>query len=174
MRVAKTDLGMLGELEDQLQLLEEHINRAKQGEARSIKIIAPILRDLVCAYRSNPKPLLFRLANRYSFELVVERDVPPVIQSRLTLHELLEEVAFMSGTENIRLTNLELLKVVADQTSVAHTDNGIDPKLYAAMGWPEQKTSAYSPHAVAIIGIGEMVLQAGNDFLSHASNRQDG
>ncbi len=166
MRVAKTELGIIGELNDQLAILDEHLARAKVGDATSIKIIAPVLRDLVCKYGSNPKPLLFRLANKYSVNLTVKLDVPPNFPDTMTLLEYLDSVAFVSGTEGIKVTNIELIKGIADQTSVAHTDNGIDTNIYAAMGWPEQKTTAYSPHAVMLVVVGYTVLIAGKQLMA--------
>jgi len=162
MRVSKTDLGIIGELEDQLIVLEEHLARIRGGDARSVKIVAPILRDLVCSYNSNPKPLLSRIANKYGVELIVKLDVPPLFKDTMPLQEYLDNWAFVSGTEGIKMTNLELIKTVADQTSVAHTDSGIDSKLYAAMGFPDSKTTAYSPHAVMLVAIGGVVLEQGN------------
>lgn len=166
MRVSKTDLGIIGELEDQLIILEEHLARIRGGDARSVKIVAPILRDLVCSYNSNPKPLLIRIANKYSVELMVKLDVPPVFKDTMPLQEYLDSLAFASGTEGIKMTNLELIKTVADQTSVAHTDNGVDTKLYAAMGFPDGKTTAYSPHAVMLVAIGGVVLAVGRQLIA--------
>ena len=171
MRVSKTDIGMLGELEDQLAMLQEHLARIKAGDAVSVKVVAPILRDLVCKYGSNPKPLLFRLANKYNVSLEINLDVPPGFKSRMSLKEFLEDMAFSSGTEDIRVTNAELIKMVADQTSVAHTDNGIDKRLYAAMGWPNQKTTANSPHSVMLVGIGYTVLGAGRRLLEEVKKQ---
>ncbi len=166
MRVSKTDLGIVGELEDQLVILEEHIGRIKSGDARSVKVVAPILRDLVCKYGSNPKPLLLRLANKYSVELIVKLDVPTVFKDTMPLQEYLDGLAFASGTEGIKMSNLDIIKTVADQTSVAHTDNGIDHKLYAAMGYPDSKTTSCSPHAVLLTSIGGVVLTAGKQLLA--------
>jgi len=114
MRVAKTDLGIISELQDQLIILEEHLARIKGGDARSVKIVAPILHDLVCSYNSNPKPLLLRIANMYSVELIVKLDVPPVFKDTMPLQEYLDSLAFASGTEGIQMTNLELIKTVSD------------------------------------------------------------
>lgn len=166
MKVSKTDYGLLGELEDQLHILEEHIGRIKSGDARSVKIVAPVLRDLVCKYRSNPKPLLFRLANKTNSQLIVHLDVPPMFPDTMTLQEYLNDIAFSSGTENIVITKLELIKMVADQTSVAHTDGAVDARLYAVMGWPESKTTANSPHAVILVAIGGVVLSAGKQLIN--------
>ncbi len=165
MRVNKTGIGLVSDLADQLAVLDEHIKRARAGDVLAIKIVAPVLRDLVCKYRSNPKPLLFRIAEQYSYQLMVRLDVPPIMKSVMTLEEYLDVMAFASGTEGVILTHYQLIKGVADQQSVAHTDTGISNDIYAAMGWPEDKTTANSPHVYSILANGEVVLAAAHGLM---------
>ena len=166
MKVAKTDYGLLVDATDQLEMLAEHLQRARAGEVRSVKVIAPILRDLVCKYRSNKSPLLFRLANRNNIPLQVDLDVPPHMPSTMTLHEYLGKMAFASATENILLTNEQLIKGAADQVSIAHTDNGIDSDIFGAMGWGEIRVGGYPPHVYSLINIGEVVLGVGMKLIA--------
>lgn len=161
MKVSKTDYGLLVDLNDQLEILAEHLQRARSGEERAIKVVAPILRDLVCKYRSNQSPLLFRLANRNNLPLTVKLDVPPHMPDTLSLQDYLDQTAFASGTENIHMTNSELIKNITDQLSVAHTDNGVDSDAFGAMGWGEIRIGGYQPHVYALINIGEVVLTTG-------------
>lgn len=53
----------------------------------------------------------------------------------LVCKEYLKQIAFASGTEKIEISNRQLVKDVADQISVAHTDNGVDSDTFGAMGW---------------------------------------
>lgn len=165
MRVSKTDSGLVSDLADQLVLLDEHLKRIRGGEVLSVKIVAPILRDLVCVYRSNPEPLLFYIAEKHSHQLMVELDVPPTMPSVMTLDDCLKGTAFASGTEGVLVTHYQLIKRMADQQSVAHTDKGIDNEIFAAMGWPESKATAYSPHVVSLVGTGEVILSSAYELM---------
>ncbi len=42
MKVSKTDYGLLIDLNDQLEILAEQLQRARAGEERAIKVVSPI------------------------------------------------------------------------------------------------------------------------------------
>lgn len=88
----------------------------------------------------------------------------------MSLQEYLDQIAFASGTENTHMTNAEFIKNIADQISVAHTDNGVDSDTFGAMGWGEISTGGYQPHVYALINIGEVVLSSGRRLVNKLSN----
>jgi hypothetical protein len=123
-KVLKTQTQLINELQEQIDLLSEAIQKVNSGDFKYSKTLSSILRILVIRNPTN-EPLLFNLSQKYNFEPKVVIDSPFGIKTT-TLKEHLQDLFFASGTEKIQMSNEEFIKIASQQDGGSHVDSEID------------------------------------------------
>lgn len=129
-KVPKTQLQLTEELKTQIELLDEAIQKVVSGDFKYARIISSILRILVIETKTN-KPLLFNLSQQYDFEPQVVIDSPFGIKT-MSLKDHLKDLYFASGTENIKMSNEEFIKIASQQDGGSHVDSSVNPEYQFA------------------------------------------
>ncbi len=147
---------------DRIINLDDYLQDYHKGKHSRIKDIASNLRALIIETRTN-KPLLQHLTKYYGMEMIIHRNIPPIIgkKSILSLNELLDELAFASNVPSpVSLTNKELIKVFADQEG-AHEDHSNTDELRRLKGDGFiLKIGGIVAHERAILGLTSAILTA--------------
>lgn len=123
-KIIRAKVELINELKEQLNLLEEAIKKVNSGDFKYTKTLSSILRILVIKTPSN-KPLLFNLAQAYNYEPMVIIDSPFGIKT-MPLKVHLKDLYFASGTEKIKMSNEEFIKIASQQDGGSHFDPTID------------------------------------------------
>lgn len=137
---------MVHSLETQLNVLEEHAQKAF-GERREefLPEVATKLRVLLVRSRHN-KPLLFEVADHLGIEMTVTLDGPPVLRSspenphsvpgdKLSLDAFFDLMAVMVRTSAglVPMTKRELVRAWSEQLGGSHEDWSVDEALVNAV-----------------------------------------
>lgn len=131
-RIPRSEDELIQALSDNLELLRDAIKKVRSGDFKYLKSIKGILRILVHNAGTN-KPLLIKLADKYSITPIIKTDGPRGIFKR-SLNDFLEEIAFASGTENILLKKRDLIAKGSQQDGGAHEDWEIDKDYLFSKG----------------------------------------
>jgi hypothetical protein len=128
-------------LRDHTALLNEYIDKVKNGDRRYLGEVAGKLRLLVSGRQAKNKPLLFLLANATGDDLTFEVGGPPgfdwgygVSGQSASLAAYLDSMAFIVGGHT--LTNAEVIRRWAQQHGSAHEDWQVDRHLLALTANP--------------------------------------
>jgi hypothetical protein len=161
-KIKRTKKELIVELNEQLNLLEEAIQKVKSGDFKYVRNLASILRILVIKTKTNT-PLLFYLSDIYSIELNVVIDSPFGVKKQ-TLKDHLKKLYFASGTEGIRMNNEDFIKIASQQDGGVHVDHQID------FGYSFSNSGVLlgglPPKVYKLRILASHVLNAGRDLLS--------
>ncbi|MDO8577163.1 MAG: hypothetical protein Q7R82_02355 [Candidatus Daviesbacteria bacterium] len=123
-KILKTQAQLENELQVQVDLLGEAIQKVNSGDFKYAKTLSSILRILVVRTPTNA-PLLFNLSQKNNFEPKVVIDSPFGVKTT-TLEKHLQDLFFASGTKKIQMSNEEFIKIASQQDGGSHVDSEID------------------------------------------------
>lgn len=160
-KTVRAEVELINELKEQLDLLEDAIQKVNSGDFKYAKILSSILRILVIENSTN-KPLLFNLAEKYDYEPKAVIDSPFGIKTTsLKLH--LKDLFFASGTEKIKMSNEEFIKIASQQDGGSHVDPTIDFGYQFANGGI--LIGGLPPKVLKLRILASHVLRAGKELL---------
>jgi hypothetical protein len=161
-RIQRTELELAKALRDQLVILRDALGKLLSDFAY-IKIISAVIRVLVYSKGRN-KPLLLSLGDMKNDNLLLTTDGPPMLRKTIPLRNFMQEMHFISGTENIEMTIEEFIGFSSQQEGVAHEDSAIDRNYVFSKG-DGMLIGGVPPHIYAIRGYGNTIYAKGIEFL---------
>lgn len=160
-RIARSTSDLKQALQENLELLRESIDKLRAGDFKHVKIVFGILRILLINKGQN-KPLLLGLAQKYNFTPMVYIDSPFGLKT-LSLEQHLQDIYFVSNTENIKLTNADFILKHSQQEGGAHEDWALEKEIV----FPNDSIliGGLPPKIRKAIILGEHTYKAGIEFL---------
>lgn len=123
-KIARSDVDMLGALCKHLDLLAEFSERCfDKGETHLLGEVAGKLRLLLLENATN-KPLLLGLMDKFGSKAIVKFD-KPWNQGTKTLREYRDDLCFvmkLPSGHQAKLSNLQVVRLIAEQHGSAHED----------------------------------------------------
>ncbi len=167
-KIPKTQFQLITELREQLELLDEAIEKVISGDFKYIKTLSSILRILVIETKTN-RPLLLDLSKEFNFEPKVVIDSPFGIKTQ-SLRDHLKELYFASGTEKIEMSNEQFIKLASQQDGGSHVDPGTDSGyLFANDGI---LLGGLPPKVLKLRILASHVSKAGKELLSKIEEKK--
>ena len=138
------------------------------GDFKYTRTLSSILRILVIKTPKN-KPLLFNLAEKYNYEPTVVIDSPFGIK-KVPLKSHLKDLFFSSGTEKIKMSNEEFIKIASQQDGGSH----VDPKIDFGYQFANKGIliGGLPPKILKLRILANHVLKSGKEFFSLVESKR--
>jgi hypothetical protein len=169
-KIQRSRLELVQAFADQLHILKTAILHVKNGDDAFTKTIAGVLRILVHEAKTN-KPLLINIAKEYNIVPYITTSGHKGVLQR-NLNQYLDDVVYYSDTAKITLTKRQIIAKISQQEGGAHEDWAIEKDLLHARG-DGILIGGRLPLVRVILGIGECILECGNEVLASVNNKID-
>lgn len=167
-KITKTDNYLINALFENLELLNDAVEKTTAGDFKYLKVIKNILRILVHRGGMN-KPLLCDLAAKYSIIPMIKFDnMKGLIE--FSLDDYLEDIYFISNTEGICLKNKDLIAKSSQQDGGAHEDWALDAD-YAFSKCNGFCLGGTPPEIRKLVNMGKLIYISGNTVLKEIKSK---